>query len=123
VCDGGQLEFICRITDMILEWRIILPAGHDHNGTNFSWVLTAYDQAPSLVRVRLSASSAVFTFSVVHSLPLFSSVLISPVINGTEVSCRDLVALNSSHSATISIINNSTGKLILAVSLSVYSYT
>jgi hypothetical protein len=112
---------------MILEWSITLPA--DDNRMNFytySQLLTVYDhnQVPWHYPFIFSCPPALqyfLTFSVVsppHSLPLFSSLLISPVINGTEVICRDRITLNSSHSATISIVNNSTGKLILTVSLS-----
>ena len=116
VCDGGQLEFICSITDnYYLQWSIAVPT--DDNRTDFNvytWLLTVYDYWARVSQ--LSVSSAVMlTFSVIsprRTLPLSSRLLISPVIdnlNGTEVTCDPLTSI-SSHSATISIIDNSTGK-------------
>ena len=86
----------------------------DDNRTDFNIatrILTEYTQAWSFLRF----STSLFTFSVIsppHTSPLSSSLLISPVIdnlNGTEVTCDPLTSI-SSHSASISIIDNSTGK-------------
>ena len=113
VCDGGQLEFICNITGNFLQWSIAVPT--DDNRTDFNIatrILTEYTQARSFLLYSIS----LFTFSVIsppHTLPLSSSLLISPVIdnlNEIEVTCCDPLTSISSHSATISIIDNSTGK-------------
>ena len=119
VCDGDQLQFICSITGRFLEWNIVLTTDDGINSEEYTRLVSMFDQAPSILVV----NSVMLNFSVISppdSLPLMSMLLISPVIdnlNGTEVTCLDRITRDSSHSATISIINNSTstGKILQLV--------
>ena len=87
MCNGSQLELTCTTTRDFLQWRLSVIT------RLFIRTITS----ASNVMSQLVVNSTVFTFtrlSAEGNLPVVSRLLISPVswgLNGTEMSCMDLI--------------------------------
>ena len=97
VCDGDELQLICNVTGMFLEWRSIrfLSSGYVVQGVGIMANETRQANSATVTIIRISDA---------NTLPLSSVLTVSPVtadLNGTEITCTDLESTNS----TSTIIN------------------
>ena len=103
-CLGDQLDLICTTTGNFLEWTI------DLIGTSRSPMLAiqSFGENDQMTQIHINSISFVFRrISTEGSLPLSSSLTITPVINslnGTQVNCEDKETRASS-STVVSITN------------------
>ena len=104
VCNGGQLELNCTITDsVLLVWNV------SSINAPMSITRTISSSSPFDQTVHAMINSTNLTFSRIsaqHSSPLISRLLINPVsnhLNGTEVNCVNSMTSESSSVAVVNV--------------------
>jgi hypothetical protein len=91
VCSGGQLELTCTTTGNFLRWSFSVFRGNETSATEFIRTISSTSEAMA----QLVVNSMVFNFSRIsahNSMPVMSSLVISPVsssLNGTVMNCMD----------------------------------
>lgn len=112
VCSGDQLELICNIPGMLLEWNL---SRIDETGRARQFIqrgITA-DGPAGIQTFPIEYNSTTFIFSrtSAQGSPILTSrMLISAVsdnLDGTVVTCVDLTSLNMESSSTTIMIMNS----------------
>ena len=100
VCDGGQLQLNCTITESLLEWTII----PDQNRSQ----LSTQRYVSAVNRSLPYGDSRIIITVISHPMELYySGTVISPVygdLDGAEVKCTDLEDQESS-SIVITVVN------------------
>ena len=98
VCRGDQLELICSTSGELLEWSFYLTEENETNAPKYVRVF----ELNTNITITFSVNSTEFTLSTKSSgtetLPLMSTLLIKTIssnLNGTEVTCTDLYARES----------------------------
>ena len=92
MCGGDQLELMCTTTGDLLQWRFSVIRGNDTSATDFRRIISS----TSSKMLQLTVDSIVFNFSRISahdSIPLMSTLVISPVsnrLNGTVVNCESV---------------------------------
>ena len=108
VCqEGDQLELMCTVPGMFQSWDFTVILG---NGAVMNFMHSVTADGPSGVPPPITVNSTTFTYSRLSTrdrVPVISRMIISSVsggLNGVEVSCVDLEALESA-TTTIQIIS------------------
>ena len=107
MCNGGQLELTCTITDFgLLLWNVTLIS-NDVTTPPVTYTRAISPSSPSNQRARvftiMNSTSLVFSrISPQNSFPFISRLLISSVSTSTQVNCLDAL---TSESSSITVVN------------------
>lgn len=111
VCNGDQLELTCNVTGMFLEWNLF-RIDETSTARHFMRRPITADGPADIQTFPVDYNSTTFTFSRTSaqgSPVLTSRVLINEVkdsLNGTMVTCLDVISPNMESSSTIIVIIN-----------------
>lgn len=107
VCSGSEmLQLTCNTSGVLQRWisSTLIPNGH---------LLQSFGSGEPHILPLVNSTITISRISGPNILPLVSRLVISPVsdaLNGTEVGCVDLDALNSSSSAIINVVQPTEGE-------------